>query len=58
MSFWSLILQVLVVPGMSFWRLFFSGYNEHGWEDSVSSRREDDRSSGQRGKLSDTSKPG
>lgn len=35
---------------------FFSGYIEHGGEDWVSSGREDNRPSGQRGKLSDTSK--
>lgn len=58
-SFWSLILQVLCSTRYVILKIiFFSGCNEHGWEDSVSSRREDDRSSGQRGKLSDTSKPG
>lgn len=36
--------------------IFFSGYIEHGGEDWVSSGREDNRPSGQRGKLSDTSK--
>lgn len=48
-----------LVPGngqVCHFEVFFSGYIEHGGEDWVSSGRENDRSSGQRGKLSDTSK--